>query len=60
MKISHYISIIRLTDIIVKYKLCIFSLILDKFLCGNMTDEMDTCRLWNCSSVSFNRGFWTY
>lgn len=40
MKIPHYISIMRLTDIIVKYKLCIFSLILDKFLYGNMTDGL--------------------
>lgn len=48
------------TDIIVKYKLCIFSLILDKFLYGNMTDGMDTCKLWNCSNMRFNRGFEIY
>lgn len=60
MKLSHYVSIIRLTDIVVKYQLCIFSSILDKFLYRNMTDGMDIYRLWNCSSMRFNRGFGTY
>jgi hypothetical protein len=38
--VSNYISLIRLTRILARYKLCIFSLILDKFLYGNMIDGM--------------------
>lgn len=36
--VSNYISFIRLTHILARYKLCIFSLILDKFLYRNMID----------------------
>ena len=38
--VSNYISFIRLTHILARYKLCIFSLILDKFLYRNMIDGM--------------------
>lgn len=53
--VSNYISITRLTHIVVRYKLFIFSLILDKFVYGNMTDGMNVCALWNHSIMGFNK-----